>query len=105
VLGNKTFDYLASGLPMLYAGTGDTADLIIEAKAGIVVTPERDDELINAILWFKNNRTKAEAMGRNGYEFVTTHYNRHKLLERFEKVQLMVVGNSSSANGMMPGEK
>lgn len=105
VLGNKTFDYLASGLPMLYAGTGDTADLISEAKAGIVVTPERDEELIDAIMWFKENRTKAEAMGRNGYDFVTTHYNRHKLLERFEKVLLMVVGNRGSTSGVGPGEK
>jgi glycosyltransferase involved in cell wall biosynthesis len=105
VLGNKTFDYLASGLPMLYAGRGDTADLIQKAEAGMVVAPENDKELAEAIIWFKNNRGKSEAMGRNGRDYVTTYYNRHTLLETFEKVQLKVVGNRSPASGLGSGEE
>jgi len=96
VLGNKTFDYFASGLPMLYAGRGDTADLIREAQAGIVVKPEDDEELAKSIVWFMNHRGKAKAMGKLGRDYVTTHYNRHKLLETFEKVNLMVTSNRDS---------
>jgi glycosyltransferase involved in cell wall biosynthesis len=98
VLGNKTFDYLGSGLPMLYAGRGDTADLIRKSQAGIVVEPEDDQELAGAIVWLKNHRNKAKSMGKLGREYVTTHYNRHKLLETFEKVNLLVTSNRNSRN-------
>jgi len=86
VLGNKTFDYLGSGLPMLYAGRGDTADLIEAAKAGKVVSPGDDQAVAEAILWFGSHPKEAAEMGRSGEQYVKCHYNRHVLLERFETV-------------------
>ena len=51
---------------MLYAGTGDTADLIREAQAGLVVKPEDDQQLAGAIMWCKVNPEEAESMGARG---------------------------------------
>lgn len=91
VLGNKTFDYLGSGLPMLYAGTGDTANLIREAQAGLVVKPENEQEFAEAIMWFKTHPVESRAMGRRGRDFVMKHYLRPKLSQTFESTLLKVV--------------
>ena len=49
VLGNKLFDYLALGTPVIFCGTGSSADLINESQGGVVVTPSRPDLLSGAI--------------------------------------------------------
>lgn len=99
VLGNKTFDYLGSGLPMLYAGRGDTADLIRAANAGKVVEPEDDAAVADAILWFQNHPTEAAHMGQRGRSYVMQHYNRHRLLEPFEEVLQLAVDRRSHRAG------
>lgn len=91
VLGNKTFDYLGSGLPMVYAGRGDTAELIEEANAGVVLDPEDEEGLAEVLLWLKENPSETEVMGERGRDFVQHHYNRPELLGRFEDVLRKVV--------------
>lgn len=93
VLGNKPFDYLGSGLPMVYAGRGDTAQLIEDAKAGYVVQPEDDESLAKVILQLKKNPVKAKTMGERGRDFVVSNYHRAELLGDFEKVLRRVVAN------------
>jgi glycosyltransferase involved in cell wall biosynthesis len=90
VLGNKPFDYLGSGIPMIYCGTGDTAELILNARAGFVVHPERPRDLVEKILWLRDNPGEAAAMGARGREFVEKHFNRFKLLEEFNDIILNI---------------
>lgn len=92
VLGNKPFDYLGSAIPMIYCGTGDTAELIVNAEAGFVVHPERPAELVEKILWLKDNPKEANAMGERGRVYVQTEFNRFKLLEKLEDVLGIVLG-------------
>ncbi|UCG02026.1 MAG: glycosyltransferase family 4 protein [Candidatus Heimdallarchaeota archaeon] len=86
VLGNKTFDYLGSGIPMIYAGRGDISDLLNKSHAGITVSPENYEELAEAILWVKSNPEKANEMGKNGKEFVMKYYSRNKILEEYYQI-------------------
>jgi glycosyltransferase involved in cell wall biosynthesis len=39
VLGNKVFDYMATGTPVLFSGMGTTADVILDCNAGLVSEP------------------------------------------------------------------
>jgi glycosyltransferase involved in cell wall biosynthesis len=94
VLGNKPFDYLGSGIPMIYCGTGDTAELILNAKAGFVVHPERPRDLVEKICWLRDNPREAAAMGARGREFVKTNFDRFKLLEVFNDVILKIAADS-----------
>lgn len=91
VLGNKTFDYLASGLPMIYAGTGDTADLIRTADAGIVITPEDDEGLANAILLLASQPQLVQRLGQNGKQHILSNYAVNDLLKRLDGVLARVV--------------
>ncbi len=92
VLGNKPFDYLGSGLPMVFAGMGDTAELVLESGGGLVVTPEADDELADALLRMKQDPDSARAMGERGRDHVRTHYDRWRLLEDFELALYRTMG-------------
>jgi len=83
-VGNKVFDYWGSGLPILYSGIGELADLVREAGAGLVVEPENDQALAEAIMWFKTHPQEMEAMGACGRSFVLEHYLRSKVLEPLE---------------------
>jgi colanic acid biosynthesis glycosyl transferase WcaI len=86
VLGNKAFDYLASGIPMVYAGTGATADLILEAKAGVVVAPEDSETLTDVLLLLVTQPELVRVMGENGRDHVLNHYDAWKLLTKLDQV-------------------
>lgn len=74
VLNNKLFDYLGSGLPVLYGGTGDSAALLQAASGGIVVPPEDVEAVCLAILYLRDNPAIAREMGRAGQAYVRAHY-------------------------------
>lgn len=88
VLSNKIFDYLGSGRPVVFGGDGDTADLLGQANAGVVVDPENPDALAKAIISLYNNPEKRKIMGQNGRDYILRHYTREKLLKELEDVIL-----------------
>jgi glycosyltransferase involved in cell wall biosynthesis len=49
-LSNKIFDYLGNGLPVVWAGEGDTSEFLRECGGGFVVEPEDEKEMGEAIL-------------------------------------------------------
>ncbi len=79
----------------MFAGAGDTADLLKAANAGLVVEPENPEALAEAILYLYNNPKKRRDMGENGRRFVLEHYPREKLLKELEQVLLQVVSNQA----------
>ena len=67
---SKIFPSLSSAVPVIYSGAGEGAQLIEEAKAGIVVTPENSDLLAEAIICLSKNPDLAKELGVNGRKFV-----------------------------------
>ena len=49
VLGNKVFDYIVMGTPVLFAGKGTTAELVRDSGAGAVSMPGDVDELARVL--------------------------------------------------------
>jgi len=70
----KTQAYLAAGKPVIVAVKGDTADLVIEAKAGIPSEPEDPAGIAAAVnrLYELSSEERAQ-MGHNGL----VYYKRH----------------------------
>ncbi len=85
-VSNTIFDYLANGRPVVFAGRGATAEIILDAKAGIVVEPEDPIGLSNALLELYHNANVREEMGRNGREYMLKYYPKEEFLGRFKKV-------------------
>lgn len=81
-LENKFFDYLASGHPVVAAVAGDQADVLREAKAGIVVAPGDARALADALLRLYHNPRLRQEMGRRGRAYAYRHFKRGDLLRR-----------------------
>jgi colanic acid biosynthesis glycosyl transferase WcaI len=69
----KTFVMMAAGKPIALAGEGETAHLIEQAGAGIVVAPESPRALARAVLMILDDPVLASHMGSNGRRFVTEY--------------------------------
>jgi glycosyltransferase involved in cell wall biosynthesis len=70
----KTQAYLAAGRPVIVAVNGDTADLVLEAKAGISCEPEHPEGIAAAVKrLYGLSSEERQQMGRNGLAFYRRH--------------------------------
>jgi colanic acid biosynthesis glycosyl transferase WcaI len=67
---SKTQAYMAVGKPILMAVDGDAADLVIQAKAGVVMVPEDPESIAKNVMHIANlPDTERLQMGKNASEF------------------------------------
>lgn len=86
-LPNKLFDFLASGRPVVVAGTGETPELVMAAGCGRVGSPEDSQTMAETLVELAVMPVKERlAMGARGREYVMEHYDRNRLSERFLKI-------------------
>jgi colanic acid biosynthesis glycosyl transferase WcaI len=67
---SKIFPVLASGLPLIFAGKGEGAELVRRAEAGLVVAQGDPQALADAVMRLARNEDIATELGRNGCRFV-----------------------------------
>lgn len=77
---SKIFPVLASGKPLIFAGKGETARLVRQAGAGIVVPPGDSRALAEAVLEIVENPEAARVQGKRGREFVEENLHWPKLI-------------------------
>ena len=80
---SKIFPILASGKPIIFAGAGETARLIRQARAGIVTPPEDPVSLANATLHLIENPPLSRELGENGRRFVETNFQWSRLVDNW----------------------
>lgn len=93
---SKMFELMAGGIPFLFCGRGEGADIAVESGCGIVVPPEEPAALAEKILdlsWKEKDELKQ--MSRQGRKFVTEKFNRAKLAEDF---MTRLTGETDGAN-------
>jgi glycosyltransferase involved in cell wall biosynthesis len=86
VIGHKIIDYLEAGRPVLFSGVGDTADIIEDAGAGIVVSPGDAEGLAKAMVQLAANPEKAREMGQNGARYLQGRYSKQSRLDRLRYI-------------------
>lgn len=83
-LPNKTFDYMGAGKPIIAAvPAGELSRLVEAAGCGIAIAPEDPGAMADAIRRLAADRALAARLGAAGGEFVSNHYDRQALAERF----------------------
>jgi colanic acid biosynthesis glycosyl transferase WcaI len=82
---SKIFPVLASGKPLIFAGKGETAELLRQARAGIVVPPGDSRALADAVLQIVENPEAARVQGMRGREFVEENLHWPKLISSWVK--------------------
>lgn len=85
-LPSKMFEALATELPIILSVEGEAANLINEAKAGIVVEPENSEEMADAVLKLAEDKKLRAVFGANGREYVTENYSRDKITRNLENI-------------------
>jgi len=71
----KLFDYMACGLPVVSSKIGQINDVVDEGRNGFLVEDNNIEEIVNHIIFLKNNKTKAKIMGQEARKDVERYYN------------------------------
>jgi colanic acid biosynthesis glycosyl transferase WcaI len=72
---SKIFPSLACGIPVIFCGEGETADLLIQHGAGLVVEPENACALAEAIERFADDDNLRKVLGANGRKLACTRFS------------------------------
>lgn len=97
---HKIFAYMASGKPILAAVTGDAADLIRGAGAGIACPPGDAQALASAVRQFARMPAgRRGRMAQAGLRAVHRHYRREIVVARLESLLRSVVDSHRSVRG------
>lgn len=80
---SKIFEYLGSGLPIIYGLNGIAADILDESGSGIKIKPECDDDLVKAIKTIKDKYDFYAGRAKKGQEFVIKHYMREAIMKNY----------------------
>src|SRR6266702_1060897 len=80
---SKVFPALSCGVPVIYSGVGEAAELLTQHKCGITVSPEDAAALANAITALANDPLLRHRLGTNGRSFVEHEYSWSTIVERW----------------------
>ena len=84
---SKIQAYMAIGKPILVAVKGDAANLVNEARCGLIAEPENPVSLANAALKLKSmTKEELQIMGANGKEYYSRELSMEAGVSKFTKV-------------------
>ncbi|HDN79635.1 MAG TPA: glycosyltransferase, partial [Chloroflexi bacterium] len=89
----KVFTITAAARPLIASvdKDSDTHRFVQEAQCGLWVEPENPKALAEAILALYSDRELRERLGRNGREYVETHYTRQAIARQYAELLEEVV--------------
>jgi len=77
---SKMFELMAGGIPFIFSGKGEGADIALESGCAFVVPPENSEKLAEQIIEFaKISDKKRSQMQERGRNFVSLNFDRKKL--------------------------
>lgn len=83
---SKIFENLAMEIPVLLGVDGEARELFIkQGNCGLYFEPENVNELVKGIELLHADKRYCLELGKNGRNFVTTHFNREIIAENFLK--------------------
>lgn len=87
----KLFEYMAAGLPVVVSDLPTIRPIVEACKCGILIDPERPEEIAAGINQLLENPEEAEAMGQRGLAAVQNEYNwgteSKKLFEVYQNIE------------------
>jgi len=96
-LPGKTINLMACSQPIvaMVAADSETADVIRQARCGMVVQPGDCESIRSAILHLKENAPAREAMGKNGRAFLERNMSLEKNVVAYEQIFYSLIGGGS----------
>lgn len=95
----KIYEYLACEKPVITGNLEGNKDLILNANAGYVVSPEKTSQLADAIMKLMENPELSEEMGKNGRRFVIDHNSWEVVAKKIVNICENVIENVNIGGG------
>ncbi|MDO8727136.1 MAG: glycosyltransferase [Candidatus Methanoperedens sp.] len=70
----KLFDYMSSGLPVIATGLGQIKEVISPGENGFITNNDIND-IVEKIMFIRDNPAKARKIGRNARKTIVDYYN------------------------------
>lgn len=83
---NKFFDSLSAGKPIIVNSSGWTKNMVEEHDCGFFVHPAKPKELVERIMFLKDNPEKKREMGAKSRWLAENHYDKSILCRQFADV-------------------
>ena len=80
---SKVFPALSCGVPVIYSGEGEAADLLAFHNCGVTAPPEDAAALARAMRFLARNPRVRQKLGTNGRRLVETDYSWATIVERW----------------------
>ncbi len=95
VIPSKIFETMAMQRPIIMGVAGEARDIVLRANAGIPMTPDSPESLVECVCRLADDPTACDAMGESGRQFVRQEYDRHVLADQFLEVVGDLVHNKN----------
>ena len=79
-------EYLAAGLPTVASRVGGNAEILQDGKTGLLVPPQDFSALAEAVLRLLRNPDFADGLGKNGREYVASHFSFQRMVENTDQL-------------------
>jgi glycosyltransferase involved in cell wall biosynthesis len=80
---SKIVTSLSAGVPVIFSGRGEGAELLRGHRCGVVVEPEDPEQLAGAVRWLRAHPGEREALGRRGRRLVEQEYRWERLTDHW----------------------
>tara|TARA_R110002073_G_scaffold72537_1_gene177582 strand:- start:603536 stop:604738 length:1203 start_codon:yes stop_codon:yes gene_type:complete len=79
---NKLFESMAASVPVIQSTFGWIKEMLEETQSGYTVNPIDENELVEKLLFLADNEQGAGAMGKRGYEYAITNFDKDILAKK-----------------------
>lgn len=81
---SKIFEYASTGLPIIYAGVGESESLISKLKDSILIEPNSPEQLKRAILELKSQAIESKLF--ENIDYIEKNYIREREIKRYLEI-------------------
>jgi len=71
----KVYEYMNAGLAVIVSDYNFSNKIVNQYKLGVTIAPDKEQELINAVNFMKENMSLTKRMGENGKKLIKTSFN------------------------------
>lgn len=93
-ISNSIMEYMAAKLPVIAANNGGNNEIIDHGKTGFLISCFDTQELVNNILFLKNNPDFSKTMGEMGFNKLKQDFSYCSFLEGYQNVYTSLELNS-----------
>lgn len=83
---NKLFDSLSAGLPIIVNSAGWTKNMVEEERCGLFVNPEDPNDLVDKLIYLKNNNELRREFSVNSRKLAIDTYDKNLLCNNIVKI-------------------